>query len=263
MNLEEVFDELKKIEKVYRELILTTNYVKINDSEISWGYYKPGIEKKLYAREYEVLVQNKQYSFLLAEDIGFIQFYFKFLDNRLKKAKLAYYPYPVKVKEAVNDLEDYYDSTGDLVLEEFYYDIWNLLSSELAIPLKDRDISDDVMKFVQEIGIPISENQVISYNFDRKYEITNTSHIRIDFDCAVTSHHQCEIQIGALNELRFPIDKIISPFIFFDFIIKNLGKNSYQGILSKSYFNTDFSSSLKKSILVQDFSENNIYITHL
>lgn len=261
MRIEDVFSELNKIEKLYRDLILTTNYLK-KGSEISWTSYKPGIEKRLYAREYEMLVQNRQYSFLLSDDMGFVQFYFKFDSDEITKAKMAYYPYPVKLQEDIDDVEDYHDSTGDLILEEYYFDIWNLISSELAIPLKDRDISEEFSRFMQEVGLPIDESQIVSYNFERKYEITNTSHLRVDFDCSVTSHHQCEIQVGALNQIRLPIQKLISPLLFFDFVVRNIYRENHQEISSKSHFSTDFINSARKSLEIPDFNENNIFVTH-
>lgn len=270
--IDDVFQELEKIKRIYRSLILTTNYIKRSDSEICWPGYIPGIDKRLYAREYETLVQGQQYSFLLSDDMGFIQFYFRFDNENITKAKMAYYPYPVKLKEEVEDFEDYTtdynDSIGDYVLEEFYYDIWNLLSSELAIPLKGRELSDELSRVIHELNIsidkiPIDASQIVAYEFERKYEFTNTSHLRIDFDCNVTSHHQCEIQVGALNQIRLPIEKMISPLLFFDFVIKNMQRDKHSEITRGNNFSKDFGFSASKSIAIEEFREKNIFVTHL
>jgi len=69
MKINDVLLELEKIEKTYRELIVTSNYRKMNNFEISWVKYTPGIQKNLYAREYEILLQNRQYSFLLNDKL--------------------------------------------------------------------------------------------------------------------------------------------------------------------------------------------------
>jgi hypothetical protein len=81
MKISDIWLELGKIKNTYRELIVTSNYKQINDFEISWDKYTSGIQKNLYAREYEILLQNRQYSFLLNDNMGFIQFYFKYKDE--------------------------------------------------------------------------------------------------------------------------------------------------------------------------------------
>ena len=45
MKINDVLLELEKIEKTYRELIVTSNYRKMNNFEISWVKYTPGIQK--------------------------------------------------------------------------------------------------------------------------------------------------------------------------------------------------------------------------
>ena len=55
MKINDIWLELGKIKNAYRELIVTSNYKQINDLEISWDKYTSGIQKNLYAREYEIL----------------------------------------------------------------------------------------------------------------------------------------------------------------------------------------------------------------
>lgn len=58
---------------------------------------------------------------------------FKFimiLVMELKKAKLAYYPYPVVLKEASEEIENYFDTTEDKTIGEYYFDIFRLIEAE-------------------------------------------------------------------------------------------------------------------------------------
>ncbi len=177
---------------------------------------------------------------------------------------MSYYPYPVKLQDESDDLESYVNDSNDTLLTEYYFDLWNLLNQEFSVPLVGEEKLLEFISLVKlEFNIEIDENEFLLQQFNCKYKITNSSHIRIDFDSKVDSHHKCEIQVGAVNYIRLPVDRIISPFIFFDFIIKNLYKDEHQGISSKSNFPTDFSISRKKSFQYCKFIENNIYITHL
>lgn len=264
MKINQISSELKKIETTFRNLIITSNYQKVSDSEISWHNYTSGIFKNLYAKEYETLVQNRQYSFLLRDKMGFVQFYFKYTDNdAFEKIKMAYYPYPVILKDTVNDIESYYDDSDDRILSEYYFDLWNLLSQEFSLPIDDQALQQIILIFREKLSIEIDLRDLIIQKFDMKYEITNSSHLRVDFDSRVESHHKCEIQIGAVNEIRIPIDRIISPFMFFDFIAKNLYRDFYETLLKKKSFRTNFSISRKNSKKFGDFAEPNIFLTHI
>jgi len=103
--------------------------------------------------------------------------------------------------------------------------------------------------------------------FENKYKLSNSSHIRIDYDSKADSHHKCEMQIGAVNYIRFPLEMLISPFIFFDFIIKNLSIEfsyfeKYSEIKTKSNFIANFATSKKNAMIIENFNEESIYIKH-
>ncbi|TVP61186.1 MAG: DUF2290 domain-containing protein [Nodularia sp. (in: Bacteria)] len=263
MKINDVWEELEKIKKVYRELIVTTNYKQINNSEIGWDRYTPGIEKNLYAREYETLLQNRQYSFLLNKDMGFIQIYFKYKDETtFDKIKMAYYPYPIKLREDSYDIDRYLSDSEDLILQEYYFDLWNILNRELGVPVEDKQLEEIVSILAEQLNLDQNIDDLILQKFNHKYEITNSSHIRIDYS-PVTSHHVCEIQIGAINNIRLPLDRLVSPFLFFDFIIKNIYRKSYSSMFNNSTFKQTFIFARKKSYRVGSFNEDNIFITHL
>lgn len=263
MKIDDAFNDLKLIETVYRKLIVTTNYKKISNSEISWDGYNSGVFKNIYAKEYETIIKNRQYSFLLKDDKGCIQFYYYYESDILSKVKMAYYPYPVILRENKDDFESMISDTEDELLMEYYYDIWNIFNHHFELNIKD----DNLKKLVNEslaVGNSESSENLLMGKFEYKYAATNSSHFRIDFDSKVSTHHKCEVQIGAINNIRLPMSKLISPFVFFEFIIKNIFKEDadFVKIMNSSSYSTTFQNSKKKAIAMDPFIENNIFLNH-
>lgn len=260
MNFRNINADIEQIKICYKDIILDT-LAKSKNNIISWENYSPGISKKIYAKEYEDLKNNRQYSFLL-KNSGIIQIYYDFSNEKLNKAKLAYYPYPVVLKEAPEEIENYFDTTEDKIIGEYYFDILRLIEAELG-----REISNEKMtemrEFCKQFDLDFDEYQILLNSFEKKYELTNSSHIRIDYDDKVTSHHKAEIQYSSINNIRLPLNKIISPFLFMDFIVRyefpefhNLNKISTK-------YTTGYSLALKHSGNVRKFEENNIFISHI
>jgi len=204
----------------------------------------------------------------LLADKSFIQFFYRFDENeKLVKAKLAYYPYPLQLKEDKSEIEYFLDESSDKILEEYYYDLWNLLNTEFNVPISDKILIAEISNLSQKYNVEIDLSDYTLRKFESKYKITNSSHIRIDYDCNVDSHHKCEMQIGAVNYIRFPLNRLISPFLFFDFILKNLSKefehfSIYSEIKDKSYFDTNFNISKNNELIIENFIEDNIYLSH-
>jgi len=267
MTRKAILEDLDRITSTYKPILLDIPNFKEYEDTLSWNNYKPSIYKSLYFREYEQLLHGKQYSFLLA-DKSFIQFYYSFLENGiLTKAKLAYYPYPLQLKETTKEVEYYIDDSSDVVLEEYYYDLWNVLNSEFSVPISDKKLIAEISNLANKYNVEIDLSEYALKKFENKYKITNSSHIRVDYDSKVNSHHKCEMQIGAVNYIRFPLAMLISPFIFFDFIIKNLSLefkhfDKYSEIKSKSNFNTNFTFSKKNALLIENFNEESIFMKH-
>lgn len=261
MNIEEIIKSLNDIKTFFKEIILTNNYEKVSDEIISWNNYKSGIFKNLYSKEYEYIVKNRQYSFLLKDDMGCIQYYYEFKNNIISKIKMAYYPYPVKLNESSDNIEDYFSETNDRTLLEYYYDIWEIFNHQFELNIDDMNLKK-VFEKSQKLGNNESIENLLLAKFDLKYEHTNSSHIRIDYDAKVKTHNKCEIQIGAVNQIRLPIDKILSPIVFFDFIIKNIFRNKpyYEGIKSKSSYISLFEYHRNQKSNIEEFNEDNIYI---
>lgn len=181
---------LNDINKCFSSLLLETNFNLENDI-VSWPNYTPGIPTALaYAAEYQRLIDKKQFSFLLM-DSSFFQFYFKFKNNTIISARLAYYPAPVKISGAFDDIAEVAEHSGVDLLEELYFG---------------------------------AENWV-----ERGIDIINTSHLRLDYDSQASSHSPCHIQFGGINEMRLPSDDLINPFVFFEWICNGTGKDFVKG----------------------------------
>jgi len=261
MTIDKILTNIKLAETVFRKLIVTTNYSKISESEISWKNYKPGIFKTLYAKEYEVLIRDKQYSFLLKENAGLIQFYYSFSGTNLHKIKLSYYPYPVRLKETIDDIENFIADHNDEVIAEYYYDLYNLFSNQFKVSIPDHKLLELIQE-AKEAGDTNDDETLILGRFENKYKFTNTSHIRIDYDSEVKSHGKCEIQMGGINNIRLPFDRIIMPFTFCDFIFKNIFPDEYKSISRKTTYSADFTNSKNQSRTINPFIEPNIFLKH-
>lgn len=261
MGIEEIFAELELIKTTFRAQILTSNYKQITPNEISWENYRAGIFKNIYAKEYETIIRNRQYSFLLSEDKGCIQLYYLFNNERIIKVKMAYYPYPVELNESKDEIENLINDTNDEILMEYYYDLWNIFSHTFELSVNDEDLKKLVQDSILH-GNNESIETLLLAKLDYKYKITNSSHIRVDYDANVQSHNKCEIQIGAINYIRLPLKKLISPFLFFEFIYKNIFKSEFQTLSDKAHYKTKKAIAIKKSLIIPDFEEQNLYIVH-
>ncbi|MBT0812977.1 DUF2290 domain-containing protein [Litoribacter ruber] len=261
MDIDKIKELLDQIKTVFKDIILSTNYEKISENILSWPNYKPGIFKNIYSKEYEFIVKNRQYSFLLKDNLGCIQFFYEFNNGEVLKIKMAYYPYPVVLNENVTEVESFLDESYDETLLEYYYDIWEIFNHEFELNINDKDLKEIFLKS-QSLGNNESFENLLMARFDFKYKLTNSSHIRIDFDSRVSSHNKCEIQVGAVNEIRVPINKIISPIIFFDFIVKNIlkGTDFYENLSRKSNYVSMFKYHRSIKSEIDDFNESNIYI---
>ncbi|MDR4953969.1 DUF2290 domain-containing protein [Chryseobacterium sp. ES2] len=261
MKIDEILKLLDVIKDLHKDIIITNNFERISEDIISWKNYKSGIYKNLYSKEYENIIKNRQYSYLLKDNLGCIQFYYEFKDQEISKIKMAYYPYPIKLKETGDDIESYLDEVYDETLLDYYYDIWEIFNHEFELNINDTELRK-IFEKSQSLGNNESIENLLLAKFDHKYEHTNTSHLRIDYDSKVDTHNKCEIQIGAINDIRIPIDKIISPIIFFDFIIKNILRknNYYTEIKEKGSYKKllEFHRTLK--IDIKDFKEQNIHL---
>jgi hypothetical protein len=261
MTLNNIETELNLIKSIFRELIITSNFKKVSSDVISWDEYQAGIFKNIYSKEYEFIVKNRQYSYLLTQDKGCIQFYYFYENNVISKIKMAYYPYPVELREDKDQIESLVNDSEDEIISEYYFDLWNIFNHNFELNINDDNLKKLINDSIANGNDESIENLLLG-KFEYKYKNTNTSHFRIDYDSKVDAHHKCEIQIGAINNIRIPMERIISPLFFFDFIIKNVFKKEYSKIKIKSDYKTKFNNSKRNSMVVNPFEEFNIFLNH-
>lgn len=224
MDEQVVTRSLNDINVCFSKIILDTNY-EIQNQKISWVNYHHGIDKGVaYAAVYQRLVDNKQYSFLLA-DSSFIQFFFEWNGNNLIKAKLAYYPTPVKISGALEDLLESAEYSGIDLIEELYFgaEIW----------------------------------------LERGIDIVNTSYLRLDYDPRATSHSKCHVQIASINELRISSKYILNPFIFFIWIAEHLNLSGFDTILSTQQYSNAVSYHKSRNHDVGEANTNNPFLSNI
>lgn len=189
MNKASVEQSLNNIQKIYNAKILTTNY-QVSDEEISWFGYKSGVIKGVsYPREYQLLLDNGQYCFLL-EDNSFFQFYFKFGKEKLISCRMAYYPTPKIISESIDDLYDF-----EVGANPWLRDVY----SEMALEME--------------------------YNSG---VLSSNSHIRFDYDSNVKSHAKSHLQFGGINDFRITSKSLVLPFAFFEKILLDFHSNWYE-----------------------------------
>ncbi|RSK51145.1 DUF2290 domain-containing protein [Hymenobacter rigui] len=182
-----VFENLDATYKAFKDFIIDRNYSEQNN-EICWPSYKSGISKQVYSKQYEDLIANRQFTFLLT-DRSAVQIYYSYDNTGLKKIRLAYYPAPKTINIEREDIDTYYGETFSEALEAHYMLLHDLMGQ----------------------GISVS----------------NTTHVRFDYDRDVTSHNTNHLQIDGIQELRIPFKHIILPFHFVDFIIQNTYSDEY------------------------------------
>lgn len=211
MKQKDLIENLDLCYSVFDSIILDRKYIE-EGNIISWKRYQKGISKGPYVLEYVHLLSENQYSFLL-EDKSFFQFFYEFDNEELVKAKLSYYPYPNLLK---------------------------LYEGQLL----------EAMEKMQEMYTE-GTDQILEACTHGSVESSNTSNLRFDYDKNVTSHSMSHLQFSGLNEMRITSEKIYSPFVFFDLILKNIDPINYTTISSRTGYNASLVASEK---LVIDIS---------
>lgn len=257
-SIENVLDLLQEINNTYSSFIQESNFVRV-DNNISWPNYRKGLNKSFYVRQYQELLSQRQYSFLLI-DKSFIQIYFEFdVASNIKTIKYSYYPYPIILNEKVDTIESYFDNYTDEAISQFYYDLLNVMSEEVGITLNDKEREETILFFKETYGYQLAESDLRQIAFDKIYELTNYSHFRMDYDATVSTHHKCEFQFGAIKQIRLPIAKILTPFIFFDYVLRYFFKKNYSSLVSERVYKRNFLRQKRNCIPIANFKEHSFY----
>ena len=256
--ISETLESIKQIEELYSSLIIESNYIR-NNNVITWpDFYNYG-RKNLYAREYKNLLENRQYTFLFWDE-SFMQVYYEFNEAQaVNEAKLCYYPFPVRLNENIKDIEEFFEQNQNELISRYYYDLWNIMGEEIGVKTTDNQRSDFIEYFNAKGYQFNPEDFQIEY-FDEAYGLSNYSHFRMDYDANVMTHNKCEFQFGAIKSIRLPIDRILEPLIFFDFIVRYFFKDYYAQLTTFKYKKAYLVSKAKCS-LVDIFRERSFFNT--
>ncbi|WP_039925397.1 DUF2290 domain-containing protein [Alishewanella aestuarii] len=223
MDFTYILRSLRDINSHYKDIILESNYIHENDI-ISWPNYRSGIlNRKIYGSEYQKLIDSRQYSFLLF-DKSFIQFFFEKEGDHITKAKLAYYPVPLKISNAYNDILESAEESGLDILEDLFFGVESWI--------------------------------------DKGIDVVNTSHIRLDYDSRVNSHSKCHLQVGAINEIRIDSQKLLNPFVFFDWIVSKLNFEEYPSLLKNTRFQENRTFHLRNYLVTEVTQESHYYLSN-
>lgn len=184
MKIADIAHSLLNVERLLQRDI-QTKLVLTTQNSISWRGYKPGILNNMYyPMEYQWLLDNQQYSYLLSNG-AFLQFYYLFNgDGKLKSGRAALYPRPISSNSTPSDI---YKAAED------------------AISTENDDLGDYLLNIVEE------------------FELTgvtpsNTSHLRLDFDASVETHDCAHIQFGGMNNIRISANFFPTPYGFIEII---------------------------------------------
>jgi len=194
--IEKINENLVASYKAFKSVIIDNNSSQ-QHGEVGWKNYQTGIHKTVYSKQYEDLIRLRQFSFLL-RDKSALQVYYQYDKEGLKKIRLAYYPYPQTINIKDEQIEVYLDEALSDALETHYMLLHDLMGQSLSV--------------------------------------SNTTHVRFDYDRDVTSHSTNHLQIDGIQELRIPFNYIITPFHFLDFIIQSIFVDEYLKIKTTDSF---------------------------
>ena len=146
MNFADIQQDLRNAKEFLKPVLQVDNAHENNGSIISWRRYIPGIGRNTYyPLEYQHLIDNHQYSFLL-RDGSFFQFYYEFSSNQLISGRAAYYPTPMGTFDSQDDLVDGAESALDQDRDDLYQHLLNvvdLMEADKLLPANTSHVRFD------------------------------------------------------------------------------------------------------------------------
>lgn len=194
MNESKILTSLEECKKYFHDVNLNieTN-IKIKQLTIKKFSEKYNnqlfYDKENYENLYTIAMENEDYDFHITKDNGIFQFYTEKVKNKLTSIHYIFYSNPKDI-EAINELIGEEKSKGNCV--EY---------KEICALLDIADNKKNVLYFRYDYDIKLY-----------KELIHPLSHIHIGFD----------------NEIRIPLDKVLTPEAFIDFVIKYAYKENWQ-----------------------------------
>jgi hypothetical protein len=150
-----------------------------------------------YSRTFQIALKNFDYDFLLIDD-SFFQFQFQEVSGQLPKIRFAYFQSPQKYI-SFDDFSEQIKAQNDYSADELA-DIEDL-------------ISDEYEQFLLEQGLNESSTPI-------RYDVDQENYFPL-------MHAASHIHIGKGDNVRIPIDKVLTPFQFALFTVKHTYYNQW------------------------------------
>jgi len=185
MNYASVQQGLEWVRSYLRPYLqVDLSYTTSQEQVVGWRGYVGGVDRNVYyPLEYQYLLDHGQYSFLLS-DASFLQMYYRFGEDGLEMARLAYYPAPIRLKATSGDFLD---------------------AAERSLERGDDQMFDHLYNWYETID-------------ERRDMPLNVSHLRFDFDKRAQGHAPSHLQFGAIQELRISAEFFPQPIAFVELI---------------------------------------------
>jgi hypothetical protein len=94
---------------------------------------------------------------------------------------------------------------------------------------------------LREIDVEISLDDMLWVNIEAddtpsQYRAKHWSHIRLDFDSTATTHDPSHLQYSAVNSFRIPSDKVLSPFVFLDMVLRDFYPREHANYAAQAWY---------------------------
>jgi hypothetical protein len=104
-----------------------------------------------------------------------------------------------------------------------------------------------------ESDLEISLDDMLSVNIRSDeapppYRAKHWSHIRLDFDAKVMSHDPSHLQYSAVSLFRIPADKVLSPFVFLDMVLRDFYPDDHSEYLANEWYRGMLTESARNSL---------------
>ncbi|WP_318616770.1 DUF2290 domain-containing protein [Sporosarcina sp. YIM B06819] len=225
MNVAVINDSLRVAKKILKEVELYADYNKTREQTLTSDKFSEEFfrisQKDDYEEIYRVAMKNMDFDYVLLDDSIF-QFSCRLVDGRVERGTIryAFYESPRKI----------------ITYEEF------LLQNDLFI---DEDDGAFIDYYEQEKSEAALKNTVTPIRYDYDYGLFQPIH-----------HPISHMHIGHNNQVRIPINKIISPAKFVVFVLRNV----YPKLWKEAFYREQFKSlclAAKNSCSDLDFNHFN------
>lgn len=207
MNIGAINNSLRDAKKILKEVDLFGDYNKtrkqtLDSSKFSTDFFHNS-QKDDYEGTYNVAMKNNDFDYVLVDD-SFFQFSCRLIEGSVERGSIryAFYESPRKIR----------------TYEEF------LFNNGLMLEEDDGTFTD---YYEQEKSEAILKNAVTPIRYDYDFGLFQPIH-----------HPISHMHIGHNNEVRIPINKMLSPAKFVIFVLRNV----YPKVWKNAFLDEEFKS---------------------